>query len=152
MLVFRVGKTKYASDLTGEGARLYGGRWNNKMIGCIYTSENRALAVLEYTVNVNIDDIPRSLSITTLEIPDKKIKLLKERELPGDWRNSPSPSTIKDYGSKLLLAASELVIRIPSVIIPAEFNYLINPMHIECKKIKVIDVIDFVFDIRIKSA
>ena len=151
MLVYRVGKTKYARDLTGEGARLFGGRWNNKMIACLYTSENRALAVLEYTVNFNIDDIPRSLSITTLEIPEKKIKILNEEDLPGDWRKSPAPSTTKDFVSHLLLTAAELVIRVPSVVIPSEFNYLLNPLHADNKKIKLIDVVDFIFDVRIKT-
>ena len=88
MVVYRVGKTKYANDLKGEGARLFGGRWNNKMVGCLYTSESRALAVLEYTVNVNIDDIPRALSITVIGIPDSPIKILSEADLPGDWKLS----------------------------------------------------------------
>ena len=62
MLVYRIGRTKRAGDLTGEGSRLNGGRWNHKLTPCIYTSESRALALLEYTVNVNIDEIPRALT------------------------------------------------------------------------------------------
>lgn len=151
MIVYRVGKTKYANDLTGEGARLFGGRWNNKMIACLYTSESRALAVLEYTVNVNIDDIPRALSITTIEIPDRPITILNEAELPGDWNHSPAPSSAKDFGSQLLFAAAEPVIRIPSTVIPAEFNYILNPLHPDSKKFTVIDTIDFVYDVRIKT-
>src|SRR3954451_490341 len=99
MIVYRVGKSKYASDLTGEGATLYGGRWNNKLVGCLYTSESRALAVLEYSVNVNIEDIARALSITSIEIPDQIIKTLNEQDLPGDWRRSPAPSSTKEFGS-----------------------------------------------------
>ena len=151
MIVYRVGKTKFASDLTGEGARLFGGRWNNKMIGCLYTSESRALALLEYTVNVNIDDIPRALSITIIEVPDQSIKILKEADLPGDWKHSPAPSSTKNFGSNLLLAAAEPVIRIPSIVIPGEYNYLLNPLHLESKKFKIIDVNDFVYDVRIKA-
>jgi RES domain-containing protein len=151
MLVYRVSKTKYAGDLKGEGARLFGGRWNNKMIACLYTSESKALAVLEYTVNVNIDDIPRSLSIITIEIPDRPITILDEADLPGDWKYSPAPSSTKDFGSKLLLAAAEPVIRIPSAVIPSEFNYILNPLHPDSKKFTVIDTIDFVYDVRIKT-
>ena len=62
MKVYRLSKTKFAEDLTGEGARLNGGRWNHILTACLYTAESRALAVLEYTVNVNIDDIPRALA------------------------------------------------------------------------------------------
>ena len=59
MIDYRVGRTRYARDLDGEGARLHGRRWNHPLTPCIYTSESRALALLEYTANVNIDDIPR---------------------------------------------------------------------------------------------
>ena len=150
MVVYRVGKTKYANDLKGEGARLFGGRWNNKMVGCLYTSESRALAVLEYTVNVNIDDIPRALSITVIEVPDGPIKILSEADLPGDWKLSPAPSSTKDFGSKLLLTAAEPVIRIPSSVIPGEFNFLLNPLHADSSKFKILEVKDFVYDVRIK--
>ncbi len=151
MLVYRVGKTKYAVDLNGTGARLFGGRWNNKLKGCVYTSENRALAVLEYTVNVSIDDIPRALSITTIEIPIESLVILKEADLPGNWKQSPAPSSTKNLGSKLLQTGDELIIRVPSTIIPEEYNYLINPMHPNNKKIKIIDIKDFVYDVRIKK-
>lgn len=150
MIVYRVGKTKYAGDLTGEGAKLFGGRWNNKMVGCLYTSESRALAVLEFTVNVNIDDIPRALSITVIEIPDETIRILNETDLPGDWKLSPAPSSTKDFGSKLLLAVAEPVIKAPSTIIPAEFNFLLNPLHPDSRKFNIIDIVDFIFDLRIK--
>lgn len=151
MLVYRVGKTKYANDLTGEGARLFGGRWNNKMISCLYTSGSRALALLEYTVNIDINDIPRALSITTIEIPDRSIKILKEADLPGDWKQSPAPSSTKTFGSKLLLAAEKPVIRILSTVVPEEYNYLLNPLHPESKKFKIVSVGDFVYDVRIKT-
>jgi RES domain-containing protein len=152
MLVYRVGKTKYAHDLKGEGSRLWGGRWNNKMISCVYTSASRALAVLEYTVNINIDDIARALSIITIEIPDRKITVLNEADLPGNWKNSPAPSSTKDFGSKLLLAAEAPVIQLPSSILPDEYNYLLNPRHHDSEKFKIVNVADFVYDIRIKKA
>lgn len=151
MIVYRIGRIKYANDLTGEGARLFGGRWNNKGIGCLYTSASRALALLEYTVNIDIDDIPRALSITIIEIPERSIKILEEANLPGDWKHSPAPSSTKIFGSKLLLTAAEPVIRIPSTVIPDEFNYLLNPLHSDSDKFKIINVNDFVYDVRIKT-
>jgi RES domain-containing protein len=150
MIVYRVGKTRYAGDLRGEGARLNGGRWNHKLTACIYTSESRALAVLEYTVNVNIDDIPRSLSITTFEIPDTGIQELKEADLPGNWKEVPSPSSTKDFGTNLLKAALKPILRIPSSVITAEFNYILNPAHADSKRFKILDIRDFVYDVRIK--
>ena len=67
-----------------------------KGVGCLYTSESRALAVLEYTVNINIHDIPRSLSMITLEIPDNYLDQ-PIAVLPGNWRDSPAPSSTRDF-------------------------------------------------------
>ncbi|MEL1242975.1 RES family NAD+ phosphorylase [Flavobacterium sp. DGU11] len=151
MVVFRIGRTKYSHDLTGEGARLHGGRWNHVLVPCIYTSESRALALLELTVNVNIDDIPRALSISTIEIPEDIIKELSVAELPGDWDYSPSPTSTKDMGSDLLKTAEAAVLKIPSAILPLEFNYILNPLHPDSAKFKLIFVEDFVYDVRIKT-
>ena len=151
MLVYRIGKTRYATDLSGEGARLYGGRWNHKLTACIYTSESRALAVLEYTVNVNIEAIPRSLSITVIEIPSSSIFTLTENKLPGNWKESPAPGDTKDFVTQLLKAAKTAIIKIPSAIISQECNYLLNPAHINSKAFKIVEVSDFVYDVRIKG-
>lgn len=150
MIVFRVGRTKYANDLTGEGARLNGGRWNHKLTSCVYTSESRALAVLEYTVNINIDDIPRALSITAIEIPEKKILELTIAELPGDWRNAPAPGSAKNFGTQLLRKGNFAIIKVPSAVISEEYNFLLNPLHRESSKFSIVDIEDFVYDVRIK--
>ncbi len=144
MIVYKIGRTKYAHDLTGEGARLNGGRWNHKLTPCIYCSESRALAVLEYTVNVNIDDIPGALNITTFEIPDFGILKLKESDLPGNWKEVPAPSSTKDFGTSLLKAELKSVIKIPSCVIQGEFNFILNPAHLESKDFKIKDIRDFV--------
>ena len=150
MTVYRISITKYANDLSGEGARLNGGRWNNKLIPCIYTAESRALAVLEYTVNVNIDEIPRALSIAIIEIPGKHILELTEADLPGNWKQSPTPSSTRQLGSQLLTNAKTAVIKIPSAVIPEEFNYILNPAHPDNKNFKILGIQNFVFDVRIK--
>jgi len=150
MLVYRIGKTKYARDITGEGARINGGRWNHIGTPCCYSSESRALALLEYTVNVNIDDIPRALSITTFDIPARAIHTIKISELPGDWKQDPAPASTCDFGTQLLQTLKHLIIRFPSVIIPNEWNYIINPLHADRSLIKIVDTADFVYDLRIK--
>jgi RES domain-containing protein len=151
MLVYRIGRTKYARDLTGEGARLNGGRWNHIMTRCLYASESRALALLEFTVNMDIDEIPRALSFTTLEVPDNSILTVKEAQLPGDWKKTPAPFSTRDFGTGLLEAAKSLVIKIPSIVVPEEWNYLINHVHPDIKQCKIVDVNDTVYDIRIKG-
>ncbi|MCE7066445.1 RES family NAD+ phosphorylase [Dyadobacter sp. CY326] len=150
MIVYRIGRTKYAHDLTGEGARLFGGRWNHKLTPCIYTSASRALALLEYTANISIDDIPRALSITTFELASLDIYQTSIADLPGNWRDAPAPASTKDYGTMVLKKASHAFLQIPSAIITDEFNYLLNPMFVAQDAFRIVDVKDFVYDLRIK--
>jgi len=150
MIVYRISWSKYADDLTGKGAWLNGGRWNHKLIACIYASESRALAVLEYTVNVKINEIPRALSLITLEIPDTGILKLKEGELPGNWKDAPGPSSTKDFRTELLKALKFPILKIPSCIIPNEFNYILNPVHERSRYFKILEIRDFVYDVRLK--
>lgn len=151
MIVYRVGKTKHANDLSGEGAKINGGRWNHKGVPCVYTSESRALSLLEYTVNVNIEEIPRPLSITTIEIPDSQILILQKALLPGDWKEIPAPSSTKDFGTRLLNTSDKPVIKIPSTILEEEFNCILNPLHKQIS-FKIIEIKDLVYDVRIKNA
>lgn len=147
MKVYRLSRTKYAEDLEGTGSKLFGGRWNAVGTPCIYTSESRALAVLEYSVNVNIDLIPRGLSICVFEIDEKQIYSVEIKDLPGDWRDNPTPLSTKEFGSKIL--KEQAILKIPSVVIPDEFNYILNPLM--PTSFELIDFKDFVFDLRIKA-
>jgi RES domain-containing protein len=149
MLVYRIGNAMYAGDLTGEGAKIHGGRWNHITVPCLYTSGSRALTVLEYSVNVNISKILRALAVTTIEIQDATIMEMQVADLPGNWRESPAPSSTKDFGSALLIAAFP-VIKIPSTIIPEEYNYILNPHHRDSKKFRIKETKDFIYDVRIK--
>lgn len=151
MVVYRLGKTKYAADLKGEGSRKLGGRWNEPGVACLYTSASRALAVLEYTVNTNIYEIPRALSMICIDLGNIEMLELTEAELPGDWKKFPAPVSAKRFGSSLLKSAKYSIIKIPSVIIPEEYNYIWNPAHADHKKFKIQDVKDFIYDVRIKT-
>jgi len=149
MIVYRIGRTKWAKLLDGEGARLYGGRWNHIGVPCVYTSESRALAVLEYSVNTNVEDIPRLLSITTIEIPDEFHDNHID-SLPGNWRDAPAPASTKEHGSALLKAKEHAIYRFPSAVIQEEFNYILNPLHPNSGLFKILEVKDFVYDVRLK--
>lgn len=151
MKVFHLGSLKYGGDLSGKGAELFGGRWNRKGVPCIYTSATLSLAALEYAVNNSLYRIPRALSYTIYEIPDKGYHKLSISSLPGNWTDRPVPASTMDIGSELLRENKKLVMAFPSVIIPDEYNYLINPLHPDIKKVRILDIKDFVFDIRIKE-
>lgn len=151
MLLYRISKQAYARDTEGLGSKLYGGRWNNIGTPCIYTSESRALAILEYAVNIELVMVPKRLAITIYEAPENDFLNCNTNNLPVDWKNSPSPSSTKNYGSKLFLNTSYLGLKLPSAIVQDEFNYLINPLSAKLTLLKVVDVQDFIFDQRIKK-
>ena len=149
MIVYRIGKTKWKDDLTGDGAKKFGGRWNHIGVACIYSSASRALAVLEYSSHTPLEIIPRGLCFTLYEIPERKIYVCKEADLPGDWRNPTHTKACKDFGTKML--KDNLVIQLPSVTLPYEHNYILNPSHPDFSRhISIHSTEDYAYDLRIK--
>lgn len=151
MLAYRICRSRWAHDLSGEGARLHGGRWNQKGIPCLYASASRALAILEYTVNTDVHDIPRSLELVTLELPDDAL-FFDVAELPGNWKDAPAPSSTREFGTRQLRMGKSAVLCFPSSIIPEEFNHVLNPTHARFREVTIVEARDFVYDIRIKEA
>jgi RES domain-containing protein len=139
--VYRIAKTPYIHDLTGMGARLYGGRWNHKGVGIVYTAESRALATVEYLVHVPLSLIPRDLSMATLHIPDwitsKTIALVN---LPANWRDYPAPPVLADLGTEWALSRETLLLRVPSAVVEHEWNILINPLHPDMPHVTIAQV------------
>ena len=151
MQVYHLGHTRFAHSLNGEGARLHGGRWNKIGTPCIYTSESKALSVLEYAANVPLEQMPQSLSITIYELPTKSWKEIALEELPENWQHVPAPEETKMFGTTLLKNYKLMAIKLPSVIIPSEFNFIINPLANNFDVIKIIAVHTFHIDQRIKK-
>jgi RES domain-containing protein len=98
-----------------------------------------------------MDDISCALSITSIEISGNSILLLKQAHHTGNWQQVPAPSSTKDFGTALLKQNQYLTLQIPSVVIPEEYNYLINPLHPRMKKVRVVKMKDCVYDLRIKG-
>ena len=151
MVLYRIGKTKFAYDLEGMGAKLNGGRWNHEGVPCIYCAASRALSLLEYSAHVTLDTIPRSLSFTSFELPTELIYAVKMAKLPVNWDGWPHPKPARDFGTALLQENKYAVLQFPSAIIPEEFIYVINPLHARIKSIKIIRVQDYSYDLRLKS-
>lgn len=150
MKVYRISKTQYANDITGTGAKLYGGRWNHVNTPCIYTSESRALAILEYSVNINASLIPDFLSLCVFELNENKIHEIAKDVLPSDWKKIPSSNSTKTIGTDLL-HNNKAIIRVPSITIPEEFNYIINPTQLG-KDFELIETKKITYDLRIKQS
>lgn len=138
MKVFRIAKKQHLKDLTGEGARLFGGRWNKRGYNMLYTSESLALSVLELLVHLDYQFIKDGFGYIELEIPDTiKIETVKPAILRQNWRQHPPLSFTQDYGSNWLKAKKALVLKAPSAVLPTSFNYLINPKHPDINQINI---------------
>jgi len=147
---FRIAKTRHIRDLSGIGAMLHGGRWNRRNIPVVYSSENRSLATVEFLVHVSLSIVPNDLSIACLEIPDNVVsEQISINDLPENWREYPAPPELAKLGSEWALEKRSLLLRVPSVVVPNEFNILINPRHQEIYTVTLSRVERYTFDSRL---
>jgi RES domain-containing protein len=150
MLVYRITAKKYAEDLTGTGAAIYGGRWNKKGSPVLYTGENKEIALLETIVHTPPMLIPK-LDILTLEIPDDSITEIKISQLPKNWKLYPAPSILSEISKKWIDEGSTIALKVPSCIIHSVHNYILNCRHPEYSKVKLIERRNFEFNSRLKK-
>lgn len=152
MLLYRISRTKFAKDLSGDGARLAGGRWNHKGTPVIYTAESRSLAALEALVHMSQADFLVRRKVVTIEVPKSIIpKTIRTSELPEDWRRYPPSFKLADLGTEWAVEKKSLLLRVPSAVVPEEFNILINPIHPDINLVKIGKIEDFVFDNRLQT-
>lgn len=149
MIVYRITRERYAQDLSGTGARLYGGRWNPKGTALLYTAESRALAAMELAVHTDLNDLPDDLQLVTLELPaDALVYQVNPFE---HWDKHPPDLSTKMKGDHFVSQGKQLVMQVPSVVIRGDHNCLINPAHEQFKSIKTVDITPFFFDERLSS-
>lgn len=149
MHVYRLAKKTYIGDLSGTGARIYGGRWNHQGIAALYSSEHRSLAILEFIVHASLHTLPPDLALLTLFIPDDILSItIRQKELPANWRSFPAPFKLADKGTQWILSEQSLLLYVPSVIIPGEWNIVINPRHSLFEKIEIKAIDSFDLDSR----
>ncbi len=146
MRVFRICRADRA-EFDGEGARMAGGRWNAPGLPVVYTAGSESLAILELLVHVTEQQIPIHHVCIAAEFPDSVIEALPDAALPAAWRmNSEATARI---GTRWLRAERSAVLRVPSVIVPREWNFLINPGHPEFAKVTVGKPLPIEFDPRL---
>ncbi|WP_165805987.1 RES family NAD+ phosphorylase [Marixanthomonas spongiae] len=137
MKLYRIAKKKFITDVSGEGARLYGGRWNKTGDAMLYCSQHLSLCVLEILVHLDYQYFTDDHYFIETEIADKDIFFLKEIEnVHINWRNNPPLSSTQDYGSNWLQNSGQLAMGVPSAVLPFEYNILLNPKHPDFPKIK----------------
>ncbi len=150
MTVYRICRAKFTDFLSGEGASLSGGRWNSVGIPMIYTSGSRALCILELWANYGIDLVPKDFVWVEMEIPNTlKIATVLLTTVPPDWQSFPHSNSTKQIGDVFVKSNKKLVLEVPSSLVPQEHNYLINPTHLDAKKIKILKPEPLQMDLRL---
>ena len=148
--LFRISTAEHIDDLTGSGAKLYGGRWNYPGHPVIYTSSTRSLAALEFLVHVPMALAPEDLSIIEINIPDTiKRRSLNNTQLPQNWRDYPAPDELASIGTDWLKSKLSLILDIPSAVVAEEVNVLINPLHSDMQHVRIAAIEKFSFDPRL---
>lgn len=148
MIVFRITGKKHASDMSGNGAAIYGGRWNKKGSPVLYTGETKEIALLETIVHTPPAIIP-ALEILTIEIPDDSIEILSINDLPDNWTNYPAPEILAEIAENWIESNKSIALKVPSCIIHTSNNYILNCRHPDYKKVRIIEQKGFHFDTRL---
>ena len=154
MIVYRIVNEKYALDLSGNGAKLNGGRWNSEGNPALYVSSHISLAYLEILVNANYDQLIKA-KFKVMSIDISLVTMIESPstvDLPFQWDSIMITTHSQRYGDSFLISRKALMLKIPSAVVPEEYNYMINPLHADISKIKIIYSRDFFIDSRISKA
>ncbi len=140
MELFRITQEQYADDLSGNGARLYGGRWNSEGLFAVYTSSSRALALLETLAHTPAKMLDaKAYILVTLSVPDIYTRdATGTDELPPGWDSPDVRPSTKRIGDLFLREKKSLLLAVPSVLMPEEMNYMLNPLHTGLKKVRIV--------------
>ncbi len=149
MVLWRVTRAAHIEP-DGEGARLFGARWNSKGIAVVYTASHLSLAALEYLVHIDVDEVPDDLLAVSMEVPEQATELAcTPGDLPSEWRRTPPPAKCREIGDKWASAGEHLLFRVPSVLVPEESNVLVNPAHPDARDVRIASSRGFSHDPRL---
>jgi RES domain-containing protein len=148
MFLYRLTKKDHIA-LDGAGGLFMSGRWNDKGIRVIYMSGSRSLTILENLVHLSdLTLIPPDMVIIKVLIPDDiTMEKLDEKKLTKGWRSNYLET--RHIGSKFLNSKKDLLLKVPSVIVPGEYNYLYNPLHPDASRCSINSEDPFIFDSRL---
>lgn len=134
---------------SGEGARLFGGRWNSAGVPLVYAAESKALAALEILVHVDSAALLEDYLCIPVSFDRRLVRSLDFGDLPEDWRANPPPVSVQQLGNRWAAGQASVLLQVPSVLIPGESHYLINPAHPGFVKLKTGAPQPFEFDPRL---
>lgn len=137
------------SAFQGRGARLFGGRWSSPGVAIVYTADTASLAALELLVHLKRHSRLRNYLLYACTFAARLVETIDAAKLPADWKSDPGPADLRPVGDRWVDRASSAVLRVPSVIVDSQFNYLLNPAHPEFAGITVADPTPFSLDLRL---
>jgi RES domain-containing protein len=148
MIVYRITTPKYAQlRASGRSAR-----WNKNGDFVIYFAGNISLACLENVVHRDSEGLIGNFSLMRVQIPKKvSVKKIQIEDLPENWSDKFNYEICQEISINWLNNHESCVLCVPSVIVPLEYNYLINPQHADFRFIKLLSVEKFTFDNRLKN-
>ena len=148
---WRIVKEKHAkSAFSGEGARIFEGRWNSAGVCMVYCSEHVSLAALEILVHTQPITIRDKFRVFRVSWDGKMMITIDLKKLPKSWNAQPPSSVSKNVGDNWVRSGPSVVLAVPSVIVPSERTFLLNPKHQDFRKIKIKDTGSFVLDPRLR--
>ncbi|RAK21747.1 RES domain-containing protein [Flavobacterium aquaticum] len=152
MIVYRVANLKYKdATLTGIGAEKVGGRWNQVGTRAVYCSENISLALLEYYIHSeNKAFLPKKILVAKIEFPDEFLVKTLEM-LPERWNQYPYSSKTTEIFSNLAKSNDFFALKVPSTIVPLEYNIILNPLFKEFGKVEIMEFLELPIDNRLKT-
>jgi RES domain-containing protein len=139
-----------SAAFNGIGPARGGGRWNSRGVHVAYAASSRSLAELEILVHIDRTRAPNDYVFVEADVPNNAIETVKIEGLPADWRTMPPPPDLRVIGDAWVRAQRSLALRVPSAVIPEEFNLLVNPAHPRFPELRIIGRSEpVVFDARL---
>jgi RES domain-containing protein len=153
MIVYRVANLKHKdATLSGIGAEKVGGRWNEIGTRAVYCSENVSLALLEYYVHSkDVSTLPQKIVVAKIQIPDEFV-IEEFAELPIGWNQFPYSFNTTQFFSTQAKKRDFFAIKVPSTIVPLEFNYVLNPLFKDFGRVEIVEFLDLPIDERLKTS
>jgi len=136
MRIYRISSSEYINDLSGTGAKLFGGRWNDIGTALLYSSENVSLAILEILVHFDGFTVPNNLELLYLDIDEKLVNNFSISKFNKIRKSDKAEYDFKLVGQNWIKSKKSLALKVPSIIVKNEFNILINPNHEDFNKLK----------------
>jgi RES domain-containing protein len=140
------------ADLSGEGGRLAPGRWHSRGGRIVYLADHPASALVEVLVHLEVDaaELPTAYQLLDIEIPDTmRFETMEIADLPDDWQSHERVT--RALGDRWLAERRTGLLRVPSAIVPATSNWLLNSAHADARALTIAEIIRAPFDQRLRK-